>query len=119
MNTMNIGFIDEKRIWAVPDAALIALAAKLRRATDRSIDPVTKQTIEAWRAHDLAVDIEVGVETGAVTHLMDDRDRPAFCWALQAWTTDQRSEPPDWAIELCVALQSVETDAAFESGNKR
>ena len=100
------GSFDDKRIWAVPDAALIALVAKLRQAGESSADPATDQPIEAAGADSLADSIEVGVETEAVTHLMDARDRPAFRWALETWL-EQRSEPPEWAMRLRDDLRSL------------
>ena len=103
---MNVGFIDDKRLWAVPDAGLIALAAKLRQADEASRDPSTGEPIEAWYAGVLADGIEIGVETEAVTHLMDDRERPAFRWALETWL-EQRSKPPEWALRLRDDLRSL------------
>jgi hypothetical protein len=100
---MNVGFLDAKRLWDVPDAGLIALVAKLRQADETSLDPATGERIEPSDADFLADAIEIGVETGAITHVMDDRDRPAFRWALEAWI-DQRSDPPEWATRLRIDL---------------
>ena len=103
---MNVGFIDDERIWTVPEAALIALVAKLRQAGETRFDPATGLPIEAWGADSLADSIEAGVETEAVTHLMDPRDRPAFRWALETWL-EQRSELPEGAVRLRDALRSL------------
>jgi hypothetical protein len=101
---LNVGFLDDKQLWAVPDAALAALVAKLRQADESSLDPSTGEPIDD--ADVLADAIEIGVETEAITHVMDGRDRPAFRWALETWL-EQRSEPPEWAMRLRDDLRSL------------
>ncbi len=79
---MNIFFIDDTRLWTVSDETLLEIAALLRAAADGAVDPVTGEQVEARRAEDLADAIEVGVESGSVSIGIDDRDRPAFRWAV-------------------------------------
>jgi hypothetical protein len=83
----------------VPDEALLALAGRLRTAGEDSRDPVTLEKIDASRADVLADAIEVAVETGAAQLGMDDRDRPAFLWALEAWC-GEHGVRPGWAKRL-------------------
>ena len=83
----------------MPDDALLALAGRLRTAGEGSTDPVTGAQIDVVRAADLADVIEVAVETGAAQLGIDDRDRPAFLWALNGWCVEQ-GEQPAWANEL-------------------
>lgn len=63
---------------------------------------MTSEKIDANRADVLADAIEVAVETGAAQLGMDERDRPAFLWALGAWCEEQ-GETPEWARRLGLA----------------
>jgi len=54
----------------------------------------------------LADGIEIAIETGARTYVMDDRDQPGFRLALEAWLEQQ----PDWAVRLRDDLQKLSLD---------
>ena len=83
----------------MPEDALLALADKLRTVDDASRDPLTGDQIDPDGAGVLADGLEVAVETEATQFGMDDRDRPAFRWALEGWR-EGRAEIPDWAKQL-------------------
>lgn len=85
---MNVGFIADERIWWIPDIPFAALASILRRMAGDSESAAL-----------LADGIEIAIETGARTYVMDDRDQPGFRLALEAWL-EQQPDSPDWAVRL-------------------
>jgi hypothetical protein len=90
---VEVGFIDDARLWEVPDDVLVELVATLRTAGDGSNDPASGEPIESGRADVLADVIEMCVETDAAELGIDDRDRAAFRWALKAWARKQDKIP--------------------------
>jgi hypothetical protein len=95
---METCFIDNWQFVSVPEEALLELARQLRSVEAGDKDVHGRQ-VDTSRADVLADVIEVAVETDAAQLGIDDRDRPAFLWALQTWCKGQGAKP-DWATRL-------------------
>jgi hypothetical protein len=92
-----IGFIDDWDAWFVPGDALAAVAERLRAVGEESRDPATGEHVDPVGADVLADTLEVALETETAQLWLDDSDRPALRWVLEAWSGE---EAPDWVVGL-------------------
>jgi hypothetical protein len=70
---VDLWFIDDKRVWSIPDDVLPQIIEQLRDSDGDVVADV----------------IEVALETGASQVGMDDREQPTLKAAIERWASEQ------------------------------